>query len=184
MSALKHTLKHSLTNVSLTNIYNVRPSTITGIPTCSHLSSVATALAVWVPVCLVIWPGENGVGDMVLVCTIHPYESNSHHLYRPIYGHQLVQPSCLHGYHDCHQLLGPSCLCPLFGPLEADLVFKEAAIYMPVFGPYAGNHIFECWESQCGYLGKPFLSKRISLNVYLVLSSSIPTAKVFPLRGQ
>ncbi|KAF8223186.1 hypothetical protein L208DRAFT_1064009, partial [Tricholoma matsutake] len=49
--------------------------------------------------------------------------------------------------------LGPSCLCPLFRPLEENLVFKEGAIYIPVFGPYAGEHVVECKESQCRYLG-------------------------------
>ena len=84
---------------------------------------------------------------MVLVCTLHPHESNFHSVHKPVNGHKLVPPSDLRDYRDHHQFLGPSCLCPLFRPLEENLVFKEAAIYMPVFGPYAGEHVAECRES-------------------------------------
>jgi hypothetical protein len=43
-------------------------------------------------------------------------------------------------------------------PLKKELVFKEVATYILVFGPYTGKYVAECAESRCGYLGKWLLS--------------------------
>lgn len=91
--------------------------------------------------------------------------------------------------------LGPSCLCPLFRPLEENLVFKEGAIYIPVFGPYAGEHVVECKESQCRYLGKLLLplAQHIIVNINCFgdqvsldqkyMEPNVPV-KAFPIRGR
>lgn len=73
--------------------------------------------------------------------------------HRPVNGQQLVPLSALRDHRDHHQFLGPSCLCPLTQSLSEEPVFKEAAIYIPVFGPFAGEYVAECVESRCGYLG-------------------------------
>ena len=120
---------------------------------------------------------------MVLVCTLHLCETNVHPLHRLVNGHKLVLPSDLCDYHDHHQFLGPSCLCPLFGLLEETLVFKEAAIYMPVFGPYAGKHIAECQESRCRYLGQSLGLLQIAIGTDAALLSSLPRANVYEAKG-
>ena len=60
----------------------------------------------------------------------------------------------LHNYRKTHQFLGPCCLCSLLTPLREDSHFTEAAIYVPVFGRYAGEYVAECARSHCGYLGQ------------------------------
>lgn len=120
---------------------------------------------------------------MVLVRTLHLCETDVHPLHRPVNGHKLVPPSNLRDYRDHHQFLGPSCLCPLLGPLEETLVFKEAAIYMPVFGPYAGEHVAECRESRCGYLGQSLGLLQIAIGTDAALSSSLPRANIYEAKG-
>jgi hypothetical protein len=65
-----------------------------------------------------------------------------------------VAPDALRSYRETHAFLGPCCLCPLVGTQRGiELRFVEAAIYIPVFGRYAGEYVAECAKSECGYLG-------------------------------
>ena len=103
--------------------------------------------------CYVIGSGKDEVGEVTLVRAHHFDHAKFHSLHRPVIGNRLVPPCDLRDHRDLHQFLGPSCLCPLLQPLGEEPVFQEAAIYMPVFGRYAGEHIAECTESRCGYIG-------------------------------
>jgi hypothetical protein len=38
-------------------------------------------------------------------------------------------------------------------PLSNESHFTEAAMYVPIFGRYAGEYVAECAKSRCGYLG-------------------------------
>jgi hypothetical protein len=74
-----------------------------------------------------------------------------------------VKPSDLRTYREDHQFLGPGCLCPLMQPVTEEPTFTEAAIYLPVFGRYAGEYVAECAKSRCGYMGQsvPTFDKRL-----------------------
>jgi hypothetical protein len=74
-------------------------------------------------------------------------------LHRPVEGNERVKPDALHNYRKTHQFLGPCCLCPLLTPLSREYHFTEAAVYVPIFGRYAGEYVAECAKSRCGYLG-------------------------------
>jgi len=76
-----------------------------------------------------------------------------------------VAPSALREYREHYQLLGPSCLCPLFQPVSDEPVFMEVAIYIPVFGRYAGEYVAECAQSQCGYLGQSLFMVKIEVRL-------------------
>ncbi|KAF8237940.1 hypothetical protein L208DRAFT_1245178 [Tricholoma matsutake] len=62
----------------------------------------------------------------------------------PIYARKRVAPGALHEHCEHYQFLGPSCLCPLLQQVSKDLVFTEAAIYIPVFGRYTGEYVAKC----------------------------------------
>lgn len=74
-------------------------------------------------------------------------------LHRPVEGNKRVRPDALNNYRRTHQFLGPCCLCPLLTPLSGGSQFTEAAMYLPIFGHYAGEYVAECAKSRCGYLG-------------------------------
>jgi hypothetical protein len=74
-------------------------------------------------------------------------------LHRPVEKNERVPPDALRNYRETHQFLGPCCLCPLLMPLSEESHFTEAAIYIPIFGRYAGEYVAECAKSRCGYLG-------------------------------
>ena len=90
-----------------------------------------------------------------------------------------MPPSTLRDHRDHHQFLGPSCLCPLIQSLSKEPVFKEAAIYIPVFGPFVGEHVAECVESRCGYLGQSLFLLHIAATIHVLQSFSVPGAKVY-----
>jgi hypothetical protein len=95
---------------------------------------------------------------MVLVCNLYLCGATTHGLHRPTDQRKRVVPRALRKYCEEHQFLGPCCLCPLVRGAGEGPVFKEAAIYMPVFGRFKGEHVAECAKSECGYLGQsPFL---------------------------
>ena len=100
-----------------------------------------------------IGSSKDEVGEVALVGAPHFQYVKFHSLCRLVIGNRLVPPCDLRGHRDHHQFLGPSCLCPLLQPLSEEPVFKETAIYIPVFGRYAGEHVAECTESRCGYIG-------------------------------
>ena len=85
-------------------------------------------------------------------------------------------PSALREYREHHQFLGPSCLCPLFQQVSEEPVFTEAAIYIPVFGRYAGEYVAECASSQCGYLGQPPSLPKKTVSAY---SGPVPLQRVY-----
>ena len=93
-----------------------------------------------------------------LLCIIGTCCKRSQHgptqcLHRPVEGNERVRPDALHDYRKTHQFLGPCCLCPLLTPLSGESNFTEAAMYVPIFGRYAGEYVAECAKSRCGYLG-------------------------------
>ena len=90
---------------------------------------------------------------MALVRNFEPCHGISERLCRPVHAKKRVVPGALREYRQYHQFLGPSCLCPLFQRVSEEPVFKEVAIYIPVFGRYAGEYVAECANSRCGYLG-------------------------------
>jgi hypothetical protein len=104
-----------------------------------------------------------------------------------------VSPGALREYRGGYDFLGPCCLCPLLEPLSKEPKFTEAAIYMPVFGRYAGEYIAGCAQSRCGYVGQfPFPPKRESkLFTYYYLPVPLERiytkigvpVKTYPLRG-
>jgi hypothetical protein len=102
-----------------------------------------------------------------------------------------VAPSALCEYREHHQFLGPSCLCPLLQRLIEEPVFTEAAIYIPVFGRYAGEYVAECASSRCGYLGQPPSLPKKAVRAYsapvplqrVYQEANIP-ARAFPPRGK
>jgi hypothetical protein len=63
-----------------------------------------------------------------------------------------ITPSDLREHRVSHQMLGPCCLCPMIDLNQPD--FVEAAMYMPVTGPFAGQYIATCARDKCGYFGK------------------------------
>jgi len=73
---------------------------------------------------------------------------------RPVHARKRVVPSALRDYREYYQFLGPSCLCPLLQRVSEEPAFTEAAIYIPVFGRFAGEYVAECANSRCGYLGQ------------------------------
>ena len=80
----------------------------------------------------------------------------SQFFHRPVEGKERVRPDALHKYRETHQFLGPCCLCSLLTPLSEEshfTDFTEAAVYVPIFGRFAGEYVAECAESRCGYLG-------------------------------
>lgn len=79
----------------------------------------------------------------------------SENLHRPVEDNEFerVRPDALHNYRETHQFLGPCCLCPLLTPLSGESHFTEAAMYVPIFGRFAGEYVAECAKSRCGYLG-------------------------------
>jgi len=77
----------------------------------------------------------------------------SQRLHRPVEGNERVRPDALHNYRETHQFLGPCCLCPLLMLVSGEYHFTEAAMYVPIFGRYAGEYVAECAKSRCGYLG-------------------------------
>ena len=38
-------------------------------------------------------------------------------------------------------------------PLSEESPFTEAAVYVPLYGRFAGEFVAECATSQCGYVG-------------------------------
>ena len=73
---------------------------------------------------------------------------------RPVKGEGRVTPDALRSYRKTQKFLGPCCLCPLLGSRRGiEHQFVEAAIYIPVYGRYAGEYVAECAKSRCGYLG-------------------------------
>ena len=86
-----------------------------------------------------------------------------------------MAPSALCEYRKHYQFLGPSCLCPLLQPVSGEPVFTEVAIYIPVFGRYAGEYVAECAQSRCGYLGQSLFMVKIEvrLDVRIPWSSAI-----------
>jgi len=89
---------------------------------------------------------------------IGPWSTCSQHnpsqsMHRPVEGNARVRPDALQSYRKTHQFLGPCCLCPLLTPLSGEPQFTEAAMYVPIFGRYAGEYVAECAKSRCGYLG-------------------------------
>jgi hypothetical protein len=89
-------------------------------------------------------------------------------------------PSALRDYRERYQFLGPSCLCPLLQPLSEEPAFKEVAIYIPVFGRYAGEYVAECANSRCGYLGQ--LSSLLR-NAARAHSRPVPLQRVYQTAG-
>ena len=54
----------------------------------------------------------------------------------------------LRSYRKIQKFLGPCCLCPLLGMKRGiEHQFVEAAIYIPLFGHYAGEYVAECIKS-------------------------------------
>ena len=89
-------------------------------------------------------------------------------------------PSALRDYREHYQFLGPSCLCPLLQRVSKEPAFTEAAIYIPVFGRFAGEYVAECANSRCGYLGQsPSLPKKAA-SVY---SRPVPLQRVYQAAG-
>ena len=73
---------------------------------------------------------------------------------RPVEGERRVTPDALRSYRKIQKFFGPCCLCPLLGTKKGiEHQFVEAAIYIPLFGRYAGEYVAECTKSRCGYLG-------------------------------
>lgn len=116
---------------------------------------------------------------MVLVRALHRHLNTFRIFHRPVNGRQLVPPSALRDHRDHHQFLSPSCLCLLIQSLSEEPVFKEAAIYIPVFGPFAGEHVAECVESRCGYLGQSLFLVHIAPITHVSQSFSVPGAEVY-----
>jgi hypothetical protein len=61
---------------------------------------------------------------------------------------QRVTPTSLSDYRMSHRFQFPCCLCPT-DQFEIDYI--ESAIYLPVFGPYAGKYVAGCATNSCGY---------------------------------
>ena len=64
-----------------------------------------------------------------------------------------IPPEGLRQHREAHEYLGPGCLCPLLEPPGEKLAYKETAIYITTDGRYKGEHVAECAEDRCGYLG-------------------------------
>ncbi|KAF8313930.1 hypothetical protein F5887DRAFT_929910 [Amanita rubescens] len=70
----------------------------------------------------------------------------------PINDGARVPPDRLCQYRQTHEYLGPGCLCPLLERFSKKSLYKEAAIYLALDGPYKGEYVAECAKHQCGYL--------------------------------
>ncbi|KAF8239324.1 hypothetical protein L208DRAFT_1237786 [Tricholoma matsutake] len=98
----------------------------------------------------------------------------------PVHARKRVVPSALCDYREHYQFLGPSCLCPLLQRVSEEPAFTEAAIYILVFGRYAGEYIAECANSRCGYLGQ---SSSLPRNAAGVHSRPVPLQRVYQVDG-
>ena len=106
---------------------------------------------------IVYCPSIQPVARLSLIiglCCKCSWHDPSQFLHRPVEGNKRVRPDALHDYRKTNQFLGPCCLCPLLMPLSRESHFTEAAMYIPIFGRYAGEYVAECAKSRCGYLGQ------------------------------
>jgi hypothetical protein len=79
---------------------------------------------------------------------------NLHFFHRPVKPDgERIPPEGLRQHREAHEYLGPGCLCPLLEPPGGNLAYKETAIYITTDGMYKGEHVAECAEDRCGYLG-------------------------------
>ncbi|KAF8234352.1 hypothetical protein L208DRAFT_1550076 [Tricholoma matsutake] len=98
----------------------------------------------------------------------------------PIHARKCVVPGALHEHHEHYQFLGPSCLCPLLQQVSKAPVFTEAAIYILVFGRYAGEYIAECANGRCRYIGQ---SPSILKNAVSIYSGPVPLQRLYQVVG-
>ncbi|KAF8235833.1 hypothetical protein L208DRAFT_1254779 [Tricholoma matsutake] len=98
----------------------------------------------------------------------------------PIHARKCIALGALCEHHEHYQFFGPSCLCPLLQQVSEDLVFTEAAIYILVFGRYAGEYIAKCANGRCGYIGQ---SPSILKNAVSVYSGPVPLQRLYQVVG-
>ncbi|KAF8232960.1 hypothetical protein L208DRAFT_1269147 [Tricholoma matsutake] len=98
----------------------------------------------------------------------------------PIHARKRIALGTLCEHCEHYQFLGPSCLCPLLQQVSEDLVFTEAAIYILVFGRYAGEYVAKCANGQCGYISQfPSILK----NAVSVYSGPVPLQRLYQVVG-
>ncbi|KAF8226157.1 hypothetical protein L208DRAFT_1303314 [Tricholoma matsutake] len=103
------------------------------MPRHPQLLTVTTALMYWQILLNKVYNSTN------VVWSLKPATLKLTKWHWPIHARKRIAPGALCEHCEHYQFLGPSCLCPLLQQVSEDPVFTEAAIYIPVFGCYAGE---------------------------------------------
>ncbi|KAF8227639.1 hypothetical protein L208DRAFT_1295670 [Tricholoma matsutake] len=136
--------------------------------------TVTTALTYWQILLNKVYNSTN------VIWSLEPATLKLTKWHWPIHARKCIALGTLCEHPEHYQFLGPSCLCLLLQQVSEDPVFTEAAIYILVFGCYAGEYVAECANGRCRYIGQ---SPSILKNAVSVYSGPVPLQRLYQVVG-